>query len=357
MKFNLLILLAFLVSAFSPLSASAGFEGYGLYGRTEGFWPTIDAINQKAGAPGEIAQALDDRYGKAEEGIATLKLGYADNLKPGVMPDAINDHFNRYHLAIRADLLAGGLIRDRIYPVADGYMTKTAQTEIGLSKESEEGFQYKFTEISGFGYQDLVQGTALDFIRGVTTDTSMVFIWGVDLEAGYKAKLGENSHDRFLARLSPTFFLTNHTAAVSQNKIEENEFTFRWRMENEWALDVIKSDIGAVEAGVLGITGQNPIPASFLLPRTWDAVHHLGAWPSAGQLLGFGTMAGLHTNDRKASLRVDGGFYGGYFGAGAILNIVGFQAFAGTWGIEQTAGFQLVESRIEYAGMGYSYAL
>ncbi|MEK6579067.1 MAG: hypothetical protein AABZ55_07550, partial [Bdellovibrionota bacterium] len=104
------------------------------------------------------------------------------------------------------------------------------------------------------------------------------------------------------------------------------------------------------------VAGPQPLPVR-VLPRTWDSIHEVKPFPVIGASLGAGSTIRAFTNERKFILELTGGFYGGYFGAGAEARFKKLGIAAGTWGIERSSGFKISQSRIEYLSLEIHYEL
>ena len=325
-----------------------------LYGLQNDFWDKVDTLKAGKQSPAEISNLLNSSFDNPTEGILSAS---------GLYEDEVNEKFSRWfshgYFGLRADGLVGGDIRNRILPDLRGYSVFTGSVEMGLAKhlaDSEEsGWAYRVSSSLGAGQQKLVQGSAVDFFDDVPIETSMIFFSGFDLEGSYRNRLGEALVSTTRLGFYPTFFHSDSSESGYQLRIRQNSVFARWRLENEWdaVFDPSSRPIGAV--GFQLISGQQPTPTLFL-PRTWDSIHDLQFLPSFGQLVGVGTVLRLNFAD-EVQLQAFGGFYGGYFGAGGRLSIYAVTLFAGTYGLEQTSGYRIEESRIQYAGLSAKFDL
>jgi hypothetical protein len=156
---------------------------------------------------------------------------------------------------------------------------------------------------------------------------------------------------RSSAALLPTVFHANASAS-NDFDIQTTRLHVRWRTRSEWTL----SWSPETETSALVIGGQQPVPHA-ILPRAWDAVHRLSFDPSLAQLVGLGASFTWRNGDASRFLRLDGGFFGGYWGAQAQARFDRVEARLGTLGFEQSTGYRISESRIQYATLGVSFEI
>jgi hypothetical protein len=268
-------------------------------------------------------------------------------------------YFNQAYLGGGADALAGGSARNRILPEVRAYGVFSGHFDFGLMERApkrESGWEYRWGSSLGGGTQSVVQGSALSLIGELRPTTSALFYTGLDLDLGYRSRFNPWIGGRYRVSIAPTFFHADYSSSGTQYRIESSQFIFRWREENEWTLTLDTPYVPEIDLGILAIFGAQPTPLQFL-PRTWDAVHDLRPWPAAGQLVGFGGRGHIYHPDGILGLQFDGGFYGGYLGASAAFHLYWFQIAAGTYGVEQTSGFRVDESRIGFVSVGGQIAL
>ncbi len=340
----------FLVLALFPTSvwSSTRFQIQALYGLDGDFWDTAETLHAKKRDPSTIADLLDSKFENPQEGIASIGLRYY-----GDISSSFEKWFSHGYLGVGGDGLAGGSIRNRIMPELRGYSVVTAHADVGMAKEPElgtDGLDYLFGSTVGGGEQKLVQGSALEFLDHVPARQSALFYAGVDAEVGGRMEFSDALSARNRLILQPTFFHSDSSDSGYEYKIRRNSLYLRWRFENQWQALFGETQAAGGAVGLYLLSGQQPIPDR-VLPRTWDSIHDINTFPAFGQLIGVGTQVRFHFSDPRYFFRLDGGFYGGYFGGGAHLGLSSVGIFAGTYGLEQTPGYRLQESRIKYVGL------
>jgi hypothetical protein len=267
--------------------------------------------------------------------------------------------FNQAYLGAGADALAGGVARNRILPEVHAYGVFTGHFDFGLMERvpaRDSGWEYRWGSSLGGGSESMVQGSALNVLGDFQPTTSTLFYTGLDLDLGYRSRFSESIRMRYRLTAQPTLFHADYSGSGAQYRIESTQLTFRWRQENEWTLTLDTPFVPEFDLGVLALLGPQPTPFVFL-PRTWDAVHDLKPWPAPGQLVGLGGRLHIYHPDGIVGLQLDGGFYGGYLGASAAFHLYWFQLAVGTYGVEQTSGYRIEESRIGFVSVGGQIAL
>ena len=204
------------------------------------------------------------------------------------------------------------------------------------------------------GRQKLIQADAADFLHKVPTHSSTLFYSGFDFGLGYQSQFAERIQMRYYGQFSPTFFYSEFDKDEFEYGIKKKSKAFRWRTEYESTFFLQPREEGGLEFGGQIFSGQQPVPVK-LVPRTWDSIHDLETFPVYGSLLGAGLVSRLFNASRRVQLEAFAGYYGGYFGAGAGFDLYFLRLEAGTFGLEQTSGYQVRESRIEYASIGLHY--
>ncbi len=353
-KFPALLAAALLVTAYgySPCFADedhGSVDVIGLYGQGFNFWSTVNKITQGNQSVSDVLGLLDSSFDNPQEGIASLEIRYQ-----GPITGDFSNFFNTAYFGVGGDLLAGGLATNRILPQIQAYDVYTGHVDFGLSQQpkvNESGFEYRIGSTVGAGNETLVNGSVIDLLDQYSPDNSALFYTGLDLSIGYESHYSNQLSSHYRLSLNPTLFHSDHTDSGAQYEIESDQFNFRWREENEWTLAIDTPFEPNLAFGLITILGQQPTPVSFL-PRTWDAVHNIEAFPALGQLVGLGTRIHLYGSSVPIGATVDGGFYGGYFGASATLHIFMIQLIAGTYGVEQSGGYRSEESRIGFFSIG-----
>jgi hypothetical protein len=339
-------------------SSDAGdVDVVGLYGRGFDFWSKAQQLNQSSQSsmtPADIAQLFDSSFDHPQEGIASFMMRYHAPVN-----DAFSSIANLGYFGVGVDALAGGTATNRILPEVQAYGVYTGHIDYGFMQrvpERKSGWEYRVGSTVGVGKETLIEGSAVDLLGNFAPNDSALFYTGLDLDLGYRNQFSEFLKQRYSISLSPTLFHSDFSNSDSQYAIQSDQINLRWRETNEWSIKLDSKFEPDIELGVLTIMGQQPTPITFL-PRTWDAVHDLDAWPSAGQLIGLGTRIHLYDSSGHFGLLIDSGFYGGYLGASSILHVYGVQLAAGTFGLEETSGYRIAESRIEFLSIGCQIAL
>jgi hypothetical protein len=338
----------------APASETQGAVDFsGLYGQGFDFWGKVQTLTQDNVAPADMLSLLDSSFDHPEEGLGTFSIGYH-----GPVSDSLKNWVNQGYFGVGADALVGGVATNRILPQVQAYEVFSSHLDFGLMQrvpDRDSGWEYRWGSTLGIGQESLLQGSAVDLV-GQSPNQSALFYTGLDFDLGFKNHLSDVLKERYLITLAPTLFHSDFSDSGEQYQIASDQLNVRWREENEWDLTFDTPFKPLLDFGVLALFGQQPTPIQFL-PRTWDAIHNLDAWPSAGQLVGLGTRAHFYDSEGHFGLFLDGGFYGGYFGGSAALYIYGIELAAGTYGLEESAGYRIEESRIRFVSLGGSIAL
>jgi hypothetical protein len=218
----------------------------------------------------------------------------------------------------------------------------------------KSGWNYSIGSSLGLGEQKTVAGTATDFFSNVPIRNSVLFISGLTLSLGRQQHYDNNVRTFSLLTFKPNYFHSNYSQYSSDLQTSRDLFTFRWKMAFEWTVSIDSPTKAGAEAGIQTLAGPQPIPKD-ILPRTWDNIHEVKPFPVFGSTVGLGGVVRAFTNQREYLLELLGGYYGGYFGAGAEARIWKFILSAGTWGLEQTTHYRMAESRIEYLSLGFRH--
>lgn len=335
----------------SPAEPLSTWELDFVYAQSPGFWHTVEELKKEQHTLAEINAILDSHFNQPEEGFATVRLGYMTE-----MNDNLHSVFSNGYVAARADLLAGGLAKNRVFPEIKGYQTSTIQAEFGLVEPAtpRSPWQYQLGSVVGLGEQQSLDALALDLYPKAPIEKSTLFYWGADLGLGYHGYFNSSMRSQTVASLRPTLFHADSSETSNEYEIQKNQVYWRWRTESEWAVNLLRDRDAAFELSALVYGGQQPVPVS-ILPRAWDAVHHLKIDPSLGQLFGLGSAATLRSDDFRYSARLAAGFFGGYPGVVAQARLSWFEAGVGSLGYEQTSGYRVTESRIKFAQAGIHY--
>jgi hypothetical protein len=341
---------AILLLSTSCLAADGGsVDVIGLYGQGFGFWSTVNQITQGNQTPSNVLGLLDSSFDHPQEGIASLQI----RVQSPINGD-FREFFNQAYFGLGGDALAGGVAVNRILPQIQAYDVYTGHLDFGLTeqpKPHESGFEYRLGSTLGAGNETLVSGSVVDLLDQYSPDNSALFYTGLDLYLGYESHYSEQLSSHYRLSLSPTLFTTDHTDSGAQYAINSDQFNFRWRQENEWTVLLDSAYEPSLAFGLVTILGQQPTPVTFL-PRTWDAIHNIEAFPTVGQLIGLGSKISIYGSNFPLGLTLNGGYYGGYFGAGATLHVFMVQVMAGTYGVEQSGGYREEESRIAFLSIG-----
>jgi len=344
-----LILLCFmLLDASNSLS---DFSTQLLYGDTSTFWGTLNDLNRTTYSLSEVNEILDSEFGIPKEGIGRADFEFLSDTETGM-----KDYFSKGRIGLSAEALAGGIARNRVFPEVKGYGAYSFHTEYGFLEpydRSESSWNYQLFTLLGIGKVEMVDALAIDLYPRIPSVESFLFFWGAEGTIGYKNIFSSTMWSRNQIYVSPTVFYLDESETAKKFKINHRKASLRWRTESEWRVQPFENLDPIFELGALGISGPQPTPFR-PLPKSWDLIHDLETFPSAGQLFGIGSRLVLRNSDSTFSFLLDGGFYGGYLGAGANLQIKNFSLSAGSWGYEQSSGFRIIESRIRYLEVGYS---
>jgi hypothetical protein len=325
-------------------------ENFGLsssFGHNSNFWNNVDTLKSSNELVDDLEQIFDSNYRDPSEGVFNFSLNYQS-----IPPDFVQRTFDRGSVTVSFDQIAGGEIYNRISPEVRGYSVWTTSFKASLiaaPDEDKSGPEFSIGNEVGFGRQRLIDGSVADFLLGDPEIKSSIFYFGLD--AGIAWKNMVSPHLRFRNRwtASPTYFYSAFKDPAYEFRVDSGKLYFRWKTETEIA--ALWSGWAGGEVGVQALAGQQPVPVD-LTPRIWDAVHRIEAFPSFGSAVGLGSFFRVHSRDRKFRLEGMAGFYGGYVGGALSLNLYFLKLEAGTFGLEQTAGFQVRESRVNYVSGG-----
>lgn len=329
-----------------------------LYGDSANFWSVIDQLENGDPSFKQSSPLLDDLFEEPAEGLATSSFAYR-----GPTHNFLAPLFPEGYLGVGADYLVGGSARNRFLPEISAYQIYSGHIDFGFlhhpggrALSIQEGWIAQLGSTLGAGQWNRIDALAIEFYPKAPIQKTGVFYLGGDLSLGYQTRVHPNLSQRSQAGLEPTWFTLDSTHAADSYDLQKDQWVWRWRFENEWNLEPLPHNMPGFGLGLMAITGQQPIPKQFL-PRTWDAVHEVQADPAVGQLLGLGAALIFDSGSDAPSGRIDGGFFGGYWGAGASVHINAFFIGAGTWGLEQSSGYRIRESRIRFLQAGISHEI
>jgi hypothetical protein len=340
----------------AAIAATPGHvDSTAFYGRGFDFWSKVNRISQGSNSTTDLLGLLDSSFDRPEEGIAGLNLRYqarSDQWLSGIIDQA--------YFGLGADALAGGVAHNRILPHIKAYESFSGHLDFGVVKPlpaaREAGWEYGLGSTIGAGRQTLIDESAISMLSDFAPNSATLFYTGLDAHVGFRSRMSPLLESEYRLELHPTIYHSDFSDSPSQYKLESDRTTLRWRQKNEWTLTLDSDYDPTFDIGLHTLLGQQPIPITFL-PRTWDGVHDLSAWPSFGQLVGLGSKFRVYHSESGIGASVFGGFYGGYLGASAVVNIYHFEASVGTYGLEQSSGFRLSESRLEFIAIGGRLAL
>ena len=341
--------LLFEQSAWPSSRANSEIHTSALYGQGFEFWSKVNAIRNRVDNIPELLRLLDDSFDRPQEGIASLAIRYQ-----GPIENQFWGLIDQAYFGAGADAIAGGVARNRILPTIEAYESLTGHIDFGVSKElkpSAGGWDYSMGSTFGAGQQRLLKDSAIELAGNFVPTETFVFYSGIDSHLGYQNRFSESLNARYRFSLQPTLFHTDYSASGSRYLLQSDQLTLRWREQSEWDLTIDTGYEPLIDVGAHTIVGQQPLPIP-LLPRTWDSVHELSVWPAFGQLVGLGSRIRLYSSRGTLGATLYGGFYGGYLGCSAHLQIYGLDLSAGTYGIEQKSGYRIDESRINFVSLG-----
>ena len=333
----------------------ADFQFSGTYAQTSDFWDTVDQL-QKPNGITELTTLLDSGLESPKEALAGLHFGF---LQPATGWIDENIGFSRVKFGASLDTLEGGEIRNRILPEIDGYALYTVSASFGMERRPptfESGIILDLGTTAGIGEARLVNGLASEFTPKIPLRKAALFYSGLTIGPGYQNRISDSIQTRHEFTWQPTWFHSDYTHSASAFAIEKNHWTHRWKLLNEWSVDFVSDGIEEIRFSLHTTLGQQPIPVA-LLPRIWDQIHSVEPFPSIASLAGLGSSIRFSSHDQILALQLTGGFYGGYFGAGARADLYRFSLTGGTWGVEQTTGYRISESRFKYLSLEYRHAL
>ncbi len=329
-----------------------GFDVSLLYGRHSDFWDQIDKLQNNPDPVGQLSQFFDQKTYGSRESVALFNASFMTD-----SPSFSENYFDLAELGIGIHGLAGGEAYNRIAPNLRGYALWDVSFDASLAKTVRPGFS-GWTLLAGttlgLGRQKLLQGSASDFFNTVPTQDSTLFYTGFDGGIGYVSQFSDYLRFTYWAQISPTFFYTEYDDRNYEYGVRQRDDRWRWRTEHESIISFQPPSEGGFELGGQIFTGQQPTPVK-LTPRTWDSVHDMKFVSTFGSVLGLGPVARGFNASRNFLIEVYGGFYGGYFGAGAGLNLYWARLEVGSFGLEQTSGYRVRESRIQYAKVGVGH--
>jgi hypothetical protein len=325
------------------------------YGQHSDFWKEINSLNKAEDPVAQVQRFMNKKDYGAMEGIARAKVEIKNHRQ-----DLLNHTFDTASIGIGADGLAGGEAFNRVSPKLRGYLLWDISGGANFSQQEprvgKSGWSYLLGSDFGVGRQKVVEGAVSDFAPVVPIKESTIYYWGPNMELGYQSQFSDFMKFRYRALFLPTFFYSpfndkeNYTIGIQKQLT-----TLRWRTEVEYTYAFQPVHEGGFEVGAQLLGGQQPTPLR-PLPRVWDAIHKIKFFPDYGTLVGVGGVARAYTSGRKFILSGFGGFYGGYFGAGGMLNFYGLYLEGGTFGFEQTERYQFKQTRMIYGSLGYTYA-
>lgn len=330
-----------------------GFNILLRYGQHSNFWDEVDDLKGSEQPETQAQRFIDKENYGAIEGIGKAKFELLGHNR-----DYFTDYFDTTGIGVDVNTLAGGEVYNRISPKLRGYLVWDFSFFANLRRKDvacgESGWTWLVGSNFGIGRQKLVEGEAVEFLIHTPIKESTLFYLGADLELGYKSQFSENIRFTYKGMLLPTYFYSEFDDPKYVYGVKNSSTTFRWRTEFEQTYAFQPPKEGGAEIGAQLIGGQQPTPVR-ILPRVWDSIHQIDAFPSYGTLFGIGGVGRIYTNSRNFGLNGYGGYYGGYFGGGASLNIYGFSVEGGSFGYEQTSKFNLRESRVLYASLGFNH--
>jgi hypothetical protein len=313
------------------------------WGHDSRFWKNVDNLRSTSDLVDRLDDIFESNYRDPTEGSAHLSLGYMS-----AAPEAMAGTFERGQIRLNYDRIAGGEIFNRISPELRGYEVWATSFQAQLFSEpatDESGIEFSLGSDLGIGRQTLIEGPITDFLEEAPQNSSMLFYYGLNLSLGGKMMVSPNLRFRYGAQLNPTYFYSAFKDPSYEFRVESGKLYTRWRGESEFA--ALWQGWGHGEIGVHALTGQQPVPVT-IIPRVWDAVHKIEVFPSLGSVVGAGTFFRIASPSKRYSFEAMGGFYGGYVGGALNLKLYYFELQLGSFGLEQTAGFQVRESRVQY---------
>lgn len=324
----------------------------GFYAQSDDFWDQVDRLKESADTAQILSQLFEDTQGKVTEGMASGGIYYASSGSPLGL-----SFMSRGIVALETEAVAGGYVRNRISPEIEGYNTWGVSLSAGAQRHlpvNESGWGLIALTTSGIGKQELIRGEVTSYLSEAIESESTLFYQGFDLGVEFQSLWSDHLRFRSSYYFLPTYFYSQAKDDEHLFEISDGKWRLRWRTQFEVTTRTSSFGSGALELGTQAIGGPQPIPMA-VLPRIWDGIHEIDPTPSAGALIGLGGVARVVSQSRRYSLEAFGGFYGGYWGAGAALQIGWLHLRGGTFGVEQSSNYQLRETRLNFIDGGLSY--
>ncbi len=334
-----------------PMARSEQVDLFLRWGHDSKFWNNVDSLRSTEELVDRIDEIFESNYRDPTEGAAHLSLGYTSEA-----PDAMRGNFERGGIRLAYDRIAGGEIYNRISPELRGYEVWATSFQAHLyskTPEEESGFEFFLGNDLGVGRQTLIEGPISDFLQEAPEERAMLYYYGIDAGLGGTRMVSPHLRFKYKAQVRPTYFYSAFTDPSYEFRVASGKLLTRWRTESEFS--ALWSGALKGEVGLHALAGQQPIPFP-IMPRIWDAVHKIEVFPSLGSSVGAGTFFRIFSPSKRWYLEAMGGFYGGYLGAALNLRLYFLELQAGSFGLEQTPGFRVRESRIQYISGRIFYA-
>lgn len=336
---------------------------YGRYSQSNDFWKTVDKLKKDE----NYYSLVDEYFSKKDKQAQEAWLGIDLNLETSSKA-AFKKISKRSRFTLGLESVAGGRIRNRISPSINAYDIYHFHFDLVLKGGGwmegsrlkpnyyEDGFGYAFGSRAGFGKQRLLGGEISSFLAD--SQEKEYSIQELSLIGGASYTWWYNGHLRSSTsgRIDPSYFRSTDVSDEFGSRISGNTWVTRWRVENETMFHFNPRPKGGIALGASLITGPQPLPFDNVLPRVWDPVHkHLIKYELGAKNLGAGPIVEWASSSRRYGARALGGYYGGYFGAGAEVSLGIFYLQGGSFGIELSERYRSFENRVLFAQGGLSF--
>lgn len=210
----------------------------------------------------------------------------------------------------------------------------------------------RFGILYGQGNETRIQGFVTDFLQATPRRRGHFSLYGMDLEAEHAYKWSDNARQLQTVLFRPTWY---------RSLITENEFilgdryprfsTYRYKLKSQLAFRSESSYLPH-EYGPEFIFGPQPLPVE-MLPRIWEYVHQIYAWPELGTMLGASLVGRWWFNQFQVIAR--GGVYAGYWGSFLSFKWKESSFDISYAGIEESAAYRTRGQRLWLAKLGIRF--
>lgn len=329
-----------------------------LYGQSPDFWGALIDMQNAEGSIPDLYKALNNRYGTYEEAFSRFRIGMYDiPIHSGGLPPG-ESMLKRYYFELSSEALGWVSAEDPVVSEMHAHAVALGIFKLGVSGSlPDSDVQTSIGIVAGFGDGRRADGASSDFLQNFPMRSEAVQLFGLDLSLKKKAILegwlgtgftAQYQGSMFISNLAPTWF-ANRWKLYSY--IEAGQQSSRGEQAGS-AWDMFHEPSMKDSFGLHAVAGPQPLPID-ILPRSWDYIHEPSFFPDLRAMLG----AGLHVkvpltkkedpyHRKSPHLKFVGGFYGGYWGGGLLLDSKYMQFHLGTWGVGASSTYQWMSQRI-----------